>query len=423
MNVDILNTFTAELQDKLRATAHKNNIVRNVSFPNITNKIHVAIGMRRTGKTWLLLQTINKIMHEKQVPLERFLYLNFEDDRLLPCSQEKLRSLLECFYQQNPDNHQHLCYFFLDEIQNAEEWSTVIRRFFDTKNVRIYLSGSSAKLLSKEIATSLRGRSIATEVWPYSFTEYLEVQPISSKKSYPYSKEWYDHYMHALKQYLHIGGFPEIFETPEINRRQLLQDYVEVVIMRDLIERYQITNISLVKYLIGFLLKNTGCSFSINKLANDIKSQGITGSRNTLYDYLNYIEDAYLAFAVPIFSESIRKVHSNPRKIYTIDAGMVRAFSLSLQDNFGHLFENLVFLDFKRKNHKIYYYLTQERYEVDFLTEDPFGQRKLFQVVWDDTNPITMERERRALEAAKNELQLDGEIITPTIFLQKTEFS
>lgn len=418
MDFDILNTFRAELQDKLRSIAHKNSVVRSVSFPSISNKIHVAIGMRRTGKTWLLLQTIHNMMRDEQIPLARFLYLNFEDDRLFPCSQEKLRSLLEGFYQQHPENHQHQCYFFLDEIQNVEDWPVVIRRFFDTKKVKIYLSGSSAKLLSKEIATSLRGRSIATEVWPYDFAEYLTLKPIRDETAYPYSSAWYDHHLHALTQYLHVGGFPEIFSVPEINRRQLLQDYVEVVIMRDLIERYQITNISLVKYLIYFLLKNTGCSFSINKLANDIKSQGIMGSRNTLYDYLSYVEDAYLAFAVPIFSESIRKVHSNPRKIYTIDAGMVRAFSLSLQNNFGHLFENLIFLEFKRKNHKIYYYLTQERYEVDFLTEDPFGQRKLFQVVWDDTNLVTMERERRALEIAKQELQLEGEIITPKTFLQ-----
>ena len=415
MDLDIYATLAAELKEKLIALQEQ-GVHRKIFFPNITNKIHVAIGMRRTGKTWLLLQTIHQLIHAEQVLPHRILYLNLEDDRFLPCSQEKLRQFLEGFYQYYPDNHQHLCYLFLDEIQNAEDWPTVVRRFFDTKKVRIYLSGSSARLLSTEIATSLRGRSLSTEVWPYNFEEYLSLKP--TQNLHRYSQAWFDYYLCDFKKYLHIGGFPEVFQTPEINRRQLLQDYVEVVIMRDLIERHQITNIVLVKYLIQFLLKNTGCSFSINKLANDIKSQGLSGTRNTLYNYLAYIEDTYLAFAVPLFSESIRVTHSNPRKIYTIDAGLVRAFSLSLQDNFGHLFENLIFLHFKRKNHKVFYYLTKERYEVDFLTEDPYGQRKLYQVVWDDTEITTMEREQRALDIAKKELQLEGEIITPKNFLR-----
>ena len=250
---------------------------RTVVFPEVSNKIHVAMGMRRTGKTCLLLQTMQYLVHTQGLPLECCLYLNFEDDRLLPCSQEKLSALLEGFYRRYPDNHHRRCYLFLDEIQNVEDWPVVIRRFFDTKQVQIYLSGSSAKLLSKEIATSLRGRSIATEVWPYSFREYLDASSLNVQL-YPGSQSWYDHHIQHLKSYLHTGGFPEISQTPAVYHRQLLQDYVEVVIMRDIIERHHITQIALIKYLIQFLLKHAGCSFSVNKLANDIKSQGLGGS-------------------------------------------------------------------------------------------------------------------------------------------------
>ena len=417
MDLTVFETLSYELKEKI-AAYEKYATHRNIAFPDTLNKIHVAIGMRRTGKTWLLFQTIQKILKTENIPLQRILYLNLEDDRFLPCPQDKLRAILDGFYQCYPDNHHHVCYLFLDEIQNAEGWPTVIRRFFDTKKVKIFLSGSSAKLLSKEIATSLRGRAMTTEVWPYDFSEYLSLSTHTALP--PHSQPWIDYYLFELKQYLHTGGFPEIFQVPDINRRQLLQDYVEIVIMRDLIERYQITNIILVKYLINFLLKNTSCSFSVNKLANDIKSQGLSGSRNTLYDYLSYIEDAYLAFAVPLFSESIRKTHTNPRKCYTIDGGLVRAFALSMNENLGHLFENLVFLQLKRQQHKIYYYLTQERYEVDFLTEDPQGTKKLYQVVWDDTNEQTMAREKRALMIAQEELQLEGAIITPKKWLFDT---
>ena len=120
---------------------------------------------------------------------------------------------------------------------------------------------------------------------------------------------------------------------------------------------------------------------------------------------------------MPLYSESLRKTHSNPRKVYAIDSGLVRAMSFSSHENYGHLFENLVFLDLKRKGHKVFYYLTRERYEVDFFTEDPLGNRKLYQVVWDDTDVATAERERRALEAAKAELNVEGEIITPMRYL------
>ena len=171
--------------------------------------------------------------------------------------------------------------------------------------------------------------------------------------------------------------------------------------------------------MIKTLLKNTGCSFSVNKFANDLNTQGILGSRNIIYDYLSYIEDSYLVSTVALFSESVRKTNSNPRKIYAIDTGLVKAFSFSMSANWGHLFENVVFLDLKRSGHKIYYYLTKDKYEVDFLVEDPLGNKKLYQVVWNSEDDSTLQREIRALDAAKEELQLPGEIISPSTYLEQ----
>ena len=176
------------------------------------------------------------------------------------------------------------------------------------QKIQIYLTGSSARLLSKEIATSLRGRSIATEIWPYDFGEYLIAQHISITSNI-LGQHTRDILRDQLRLYLSTGGFPEIISVSSDKRRQILQDYVDVVLMRDIIERYAITHIALVKYLISTLLKNIGSGFSVHKFANDIKSQGLSGAKNTIYDYLSYIEDAYLVFAVPLFSESIRKVH------------------------------------------------------------------------------------------------------------------
>ncbi|MFN3235184.1 MAG: ATP-binding protein [Gammaproteobacteria bacterium] len=411
----LLETLLSEFNHKLDSL--QNSFTREIALPKVENKIHVAIGMRRVGKSYFLLQQILRLAKQNNIPLTRFLYIDFEDDRLLPCKQTDLKNLLEGFYQLYPENHDEICYLFLDEIQNVKDWAIVIRRFFNTKKANIYLSGSSAKLLSKEIATSLRGRSIATEIFPYSFKEFLGYTNVKLSGDL-FSKQNQDILFKNLKHYLHEGGFPETLAFPKLNRKQLLQDYVGLVIMKDIIERYKISNISLIKYIIGYLLKNPSTSLSINKLCNDIKSQGFSGAKNTIYDYLQYIEDAYLSFSVPLYSESVRKTQTNPKKIYAIDTGLTNAFSFSINHNYGHLFENLFYLDLRRKNHKIYYYLTKERYEIDFLTEDPMNRKKLYQVVWDTENPETMKREMRALSAAEKELGIKGELITPETYLR-----
>ncbi len=411
----LVQTLLAEWHSGLARLAE--SVPRESRFPVLLKKIKVAIGMRRVGKTYVMLQQIQYLLQQK-IPLSQILYINFEDDRLLPCTQEKLAQLLESFYKIYPENHDKQCYFFLDEIQNVADWSLVIRRFHDSKNVDIYLTGSSAKLLSKDIATALRGRSIATEIWPYSFNEYLRAHAITLEDNL-LSQKIQDVLMQQLKLYLFQGGFPETTHMDDLYRRQVLQDYVELVILRDIIERYSVKNVVLLRALIKTVIKNMASLFSISKFVNDAKSQGLLGSRNIVYEYLDYLEDAYLLFPVPLFSESLRRVQSNHKKMYVIDPGLAQAYSFSLNENYGHLFENIVFLDLKRQGCQIYYYLTKERYEVDFLIEDKSGKRKLYQVCWDPSDRETLAREMRALNLAKEELQLEGELITPQSYIEQ----
>ena len=156
-----------------------NGVPRGISFPPLhtIKKIMVAIGMRRTGKTYFLSQIMQHLLL-KDVPLSRLLYINFDDERLLPMTQKEFGELVDAFYTLYPENHGHLCYLFFDEIQNVDQWEMVIRRYFDAKKVEIYLTGSSAKLLSKEIHTSLRGRSFPIEIWPFIFEEFLSANHI-----------------------------------------------------------------------------------------------------------------------------------------------------------------------------------------------------------------------------------------------------
>lgn len=415
----MLNLITVLLEEqKLIYERVINGLTREAQFGNVANKIEVALGIRRSGKTFFLLQQMQKLIEQESIPWHRCLYINFEDDRLLPCSQSKFREILEAFYKVYPENHEQFCYIFLDEVQNVQDWSLVLRSFLDKKKIKIYLTGSSAKLLSKEIATELRGRSFSTEVWPFSFSEYLYAKKINFDKAL-FGQKNQDLFYQQLLNYLNEGGFPEVVLIDDSEKRvQLLQDYVELVVMRDIIERYNIKNIQTIKYIIKILLKNSGCALSVNKLFNDLKSQNVPITRGLLYDYLNYIEDAYLNFSVTLYDESIRKVHMNPKKSYAVDTGMIKAYSFSLNNNYGHLFENLFFLDLKRQKNKIYYYLTREKYEIDFLVENLKGERKLYQIVWDVRDKATLEREERALRAAEQELNIKGELITPEIYIK-----
>lgn len=410
----ILQTLQEEFLAVLALT--KNSTPRAYEFPEAGNHIKVAVGMRRSGKTYFLFQTIRELL-AKNIPVERILYLNFEDDRILPMDHKTMGSLIDSWYALYPQNHNNECYLFLDEVQNVEEWQLVLRRLHDTKNIKMFVTGSSAKLLSKEIATSLRGRSLSIEIFPYSYPEYLNAHKYKLPRQ-PFGQKTLDFHRSYLLEYFHSGGFPAVQVLPENERREMLQNYVETVIFRDIIERYRITNIALMKYFIGFLLKNVAAPFSINKFYNDIKSQGHSAGKETLYSYLEHLEDAFLIFTVPIFTESLRHMQTTPKKIYAIDNGLILANTFNLSDNLGKLLENLVYLDLRRQGKKIFYYRTADGYEIDFITQDAQGKHEMIQVVWDTGDSQAMEREKRALDQAEKELGFPGRLLDHSIYIQ-----
>ncbi|MES2274128.1 MAG: ATP-binding protein [Chlamydiota bacterium] len=404
---DLLVTLQEEFHQNLALTSR--SVPRNCRFAESKNVIKVAVGMRRSGKTYFLFQTIRNLVAEG-LPLDRVLYINFEDDRILPLDQKSMGQMVDAWYTLYPNNHEQCCYLFLDEVQNVEGWPLVLRRLLDTKNIQIYVTGSSAKLLSKEIATSLRGRSLSVEIFPYSYTEYLVAHqlPLPTK---PFGKKTLDQQRSHLLHYFQMGGFPGVQSMQSNERLEALQNYVETVTFRDIVERYQIVNTALLKYFIGFLLKNISSPFSINKFYNDIKSQGYKVAKDTLYSYLTYLEDAFLIFPVPIFTESLRRMQTTPKKIYAVDNGLIAANTFNLSENQGKLLENLIYLDLRRQGKKIFYYLTADGYEVDFITQDLMGKYEMIQVVWEMTNVETLQREERALRQAEEELGFPGRMI------------
>lgn len=414
--IDILETLLEEAFD-IASQAEK-SIPRQLKFPETEDVIKVAIGMRRSGKTYFLYQTINQLLLEG-IPKQQILMINFEDDRLLPMTSKEMGALLDAFYTLYPENYNKCCYFFLDEVQNIPDWHLVVRRYFDSKNVRLYITGSSAKLLSKEIASSLRGRSLSIEVFPYNFSEYLIAHDIALPEK-PFGQKSFDVMRHHLLNYFSTGGFPAVQHMPKNEWRDTLQGYVDTVILRDIIERHNVSNIVLLKFLTTTLLKNAATIFSVNKFYNDIKSQGYKISKDTIHTYMEYIEDAFLSFTVPFYSESERKKQNIPKKIYAIDNGLVNANLLGTNDTYNKFLENQVYLDLRRQGKDIYFYHTDDGFEVDFVAVDKDGSRELIQVTWDMSDPKTLEREQRALEQAEKELGVSGKIITLNDYLRNT---
>lgn len=411
---DFLQILQEEFRTSLNKTTH--HTLRHYQFPEAKTLAKVAVGIRRSGKTYFLFQTIKELI-SNGTPIDHILYLNFEDDRLMPIDQKKMGAMVDALYTLHPDLYHHKCFLFLDEVQNVEGWPLVVRRLLDTKDMDIYITGSSAKLLSKEIATSLRGRSLSIEIQPYNFYEYLDSKGISLP-SKPFGNKTLDQYRAHLLDFFQKGGFPAVQLLPPHERLETLQNYVEVVVFRDIVERHKVNNIKLLKYFTNILLKNTASRFSIHKFYKDVNSQGYKAGKDTLYNYLSYLEDTFLIYTVPIFTESLRLLETTPKKIYAVDNGLINANTFNLSPNFGKSLENQVYLDLRRQGKEIFYYITSEGYEVDFITKDREGYYEIIQVVWDQSDPLTFEREERALKSAEKELGIKGRIIDWKIYLK-----
>jgi uncharacterized protein len=400
--------------DELIADVHARPIPRLtprlVQLPSIQGKADVVIGMRRSGKTFFLYQQIANLEREG-IPRERILYLNFEDERLMPLHAEDLHLVPDAFYRRAPGAREQTCWFLFDEIQNVPGWERFIRRLLDTENVRIIVTGSSAKLLSKEIATSLRGRSLTTELLPFSFAEALAHGGIEAPLRWPAPAKARSMLENRFARYMITGGFPEVQTVADDVRPRILQEYLDVVLFRDIVERHAVTGTVALRQLVRRLVRSPACNISINRLYNDFRSQGVHVSKDSLHAYLSHLEDAYLAFTVGLHSESERRKAANPRKCYLIDHGLARATTITRSEDAGHHLENIVYIELRRRGLDVAYYLTESGHEVDFVVTDRGAPTELVQVCASLSDSVTRARELRAIEGAARETGVDNATI------------
>ncbi|MCE5294926.1 MAG: ATP-binding protein [Chlamydiales bacterium] len=379
--------------------------------PKDLRKACVLIGMRRSGKTWSLYQVMHDLM-AKGLEKSKLVYINFEDERLSDMQKENFQDILHAYFELYPDylNCKDV-YFFFDEIHEVEGWEKFIRRLLDQEKMQLYITGSSSKMLSKEIASSLRGRTLSQEIFPFNFAEYLDMlkkprpKLIGTKERIQLTS--------LFGSFLLEGGFPEtIGQDPEMHRA-LLQGYTASVIYRDIVERYQVSNTHALKQLLAHCLRNSATIFSVSKMFNVFKSMGYTIGKNSLYEFMDYFEDSYCVFSLNKFDLSLRKAAQSMKKIFTVDQGLITAFTMSSAFDQTQLLETAVFSHLRRKSSELFYYHTKEGKEVDFVQLLPDQSLHLFQVCLSLKDTETRKREVDALNIAMRELSVPtGTIIT-----------
>jgi len=363
---------------------------RTLDVPLNTGKIITLIGVRRSGKTSYLFELMEKILNAG-VSKALILYINFEDERL-DLKAEELDLLLQAYRELYPDNGIEKCYFFFDEIQNIEGWDTFIRRIYDGGTRNIFITGSNARFLSSDIATSLRGRTISYEVFPLSFREYLSFKEITIDL---HSTKSIAHINHHLSDYLRNGGFPEIIGYDDGLRNRVLQEYFNVMIYRDLLERYQIKNIPALKFFLKRLLSSATKQISVNNIYNELKSSGFKIGKNQLYDNLEACQNIYLALILRKHTTSLVERELGEKKVYAIDNGLLNALSYKFSDDLGKTMEQTIFLELKRREKDVFFY--KEKVECDFIVKNGFDVIEAIQVSVSLADEKTRKRELRGL--------------------------
>ncbi len=375
---------------------------REARVPALPRRAHAVIGMRRAGKTCYLQQCLRDRL-DAGTPREALVYLSFEDERLAGLQAAQLSWVLEEYFTRFPQfRDRKAVTFFLDEIQNVPGWETFVRRVLDEEKVEMFVSGSSAKLLSREVATALRGRATETIIFPFSFAEFLSHRGLAVPKDAGFlPKARRSQIEKSFGEYLTDGGFPEAQQLTPRDRLPLLQSYVDAVVFRDVVERHGVTNVVALRRLTRQLLGAATGLFSVHRFLNDLRSQGFAVAKDALHAMLAHLEDAFLIRLVPLATSSERQRQSNPRKAYPVDAGLIGAFDRSGKVNAGHALETAVLIELERRGCDRGYVRTPEGFEVDFLATPPAGAASLIQVCADLSQSDTRAREFRALESAR----------------------
>ena len=343
---------------------------RSIILPE-TNKALAVVGIRRSGKTSILMKLFKET--------ENAIFFPLDDDRVFPVTLDTLQEIVKVSKEMYLDKK---ITFFFDEIQEIENFELLVKRLVEKEEYKVYLTGSSSKLLSNEIATQLRGRSLSVEVFPLSFKEYLYFRNVTLTDIL--TEQEHANMLNNLENYLNYGGFPEIVLEEE-NREDVLKNYLDMVVYKDIIERYNVKNTDLLRLFLKFLINSNTKKVSINKLANHFKSMGVSVSKNTLYEYLSHLNDSYVIFPLKKYAYSLKESSLSLMKSYVIDNGFIKMYDFKNSSDIGKYLENAVFIELRRRglveNQELFYY-EDDIGEVDFLVKQNEHVSKLINVCY-----------------------------------------
>lgn len=397
----IIKDAILSFQEKLPV----NVMPRQLTLPVDLPKIITVTGVRRGGKTSLLFDTINRLL-KKGINKENILFFSFDDERI-DFRLEDFDLIIQAWTELYPDTPTSEVFVFFDEIQITDGWEKFVSRIYNTFSKHIFLSGSNSRMLGTDISTILRGRSLQYEVFPLNFKEHLQFKKIPDE-IYPATKR--AKIINDFDVFLEEGGFPEVALNPALDYRKLIQNYYYVMLYKDIIERYGIANVAVLKYFVRRIVTNLTKPFSITKIYNELRSAGLKADKNLLFALAENFESIYLAFRLYRFDYSVFKQELTDKKQYFIDNGLINTLSGQLKEDKGKLLENAVFLWLREKFGKSLYFFSKTK-ECDFVVFDRDKPLAAIQVCYDLTDAETRKREIAGLLEAGKYLNCNNLII------------
>ena len=402
---DILKRIIVENQNR----NDDNLIGRDLQIERIPKKATVVLGVRRCGKTSLLVEYLSSLVKDG---LDRtcVCHIDFSDDRLLGINTSGGPGVVaDAYYELYPENHEKKVYYLFDEIDRLDNWENLVNRLMNTEKCEVNITGSSSSLLLNETSTAMGGRKMGWELFCYSYGEFLRAKGINADNQY--DRLFRDSQTRLFGEYLETGGFPEalLFSKPE-SRRIFHQNTANDIVYRDIVLRHSVSKPEALKILINVLFSSMGCMVTETKLYQRLAGMRVNISKPTMSEYIGYAVDSFAFFLVPIRSYNLSVRAVNGKKLYTCDHALAAAVSNLTQDNIGQKLENIVFLHIRRMTDLVFYYRTKSGYEVDFAYGSD-SSITLVQVSAVLGSAETENREKRSLFEAMEELELQESTI------------
>jgi len=388
-------------------------IPREIPLPTEPAVIPALVGPRQAGKTFRLYQLAGEL--RAKFPPQNILYVDFEHEKLRNLDASDLGEMMKVYYQLFSPDENFPIFLLLDEIQNVRDWDRWVRRVYDSGKFKIFLSGSSSKLLSREIATCLRGRSMDYLIFPFSFREFLRARgrKVEDVETLGYLEER-GKILGALEEVLDFGLYPKVVLIENTGEKQgVLKSYYYTIFYRDLVERFRIGEVTLLDEFMRYCLVNFSRYVSISKAYNYLRSMGFRCSKVGLLNFLSYVQQVFFLFPSEIFSYSVKERRRYPKKIYAVDVGIINALYPEFKENKGRLMENLVAIELKRRGKELFYWKDRQGREVDFVIREGPKIEQLIQVTFASSLDEVERRELRALLKASDQLRC-GELLCIT---------